>query len=253
MVVHVDFDVFWHSARALWEGRSLYYDTGGPDSSTNQPFWTLLISPLGLPEPLTAYRTFVLITVLTSVDSLAWMAAELRLRAGWATVGVGLLLPSSPVRGTLVPGQMYSLLSLGLVAAWVADRRGRPTVSGVSLGLIVAVKPQLAPVLLWPLARRRWRTIGVALLSGVMATLVAMIVAGLGELLDWLWYVCKRRPDGYWDNNTLPGAAARLFRENDFVEPVAMLPWLEPLAYVLGIGVVIFAAFKVRRVPEAGL
>ncbi len=24
MVVHMDFDVFWHSARALWEGRSLY-------------------------------------------------------------------------------------------------------------------------------------------------------------------------------------------------------------------------------------
>ena len=38
MVVHMDFDVFWHSARALWEGRNLYYDTGGPDSSTNLPF-----------------------------------------------------------------------------------------------------------------------------------------------------------------------------------------------------------------------
>ena len=145
------------------------------------------------------------------------------------------------------------MLSLGLVAAWVADRRGKPTVSGVSLGLIVAVKPQLAPVLLWPLARRRWRTFGVALLSGMMATFVTMIVAGPGALLDWLGYVGKRRPDGYWDNNTLPVAAARLFRENDFVEPVAMLPWLGPVAYVLGIGVVIFAAFKVRRASEVGL
>jgi hypothetical protein len=163
-----------------------------------------------------------------------------------------LLLLSSPMLGTLAPGQMYPLLSLGLVAAWVADRWGKPMVSGVSLGLIVAVKPQLAPVLLWPLARRRWRTFGVALLSGMMATLVAMIVAGPGALLDWLGYVGKRRPYGYWDN-TLPRAAARLFRENDFVEPVAMLPWLEPVAYVLGIGVVIFTAFKVRRAPEAGL
>jgi alpha-1,2-mannosyltransferase len=78
MVVHMDFDVFWHSARALWEGRSLYYDTGGPDSSTNPPFWTLLVSPLGLLEPLTAYRSFVLITVLASIVSLAWMVAKLR-------------------------------------------------------------------------------------------------------------------------------------------------------------------------------
>ncbi len=78
MVVHMDFDVFWHSARALWEGRSLYYVTGGPDSSTNPPFWTLLVSPLGLLEPLTAYRSFVLITVLASIVSLAWMVAKLR-------------------------------------------------------------------------------------------------------------------------------------------------------------------------------
>jgi hypothetical protein len=124
MVVHMDFDVFWHSARALWEGRNLYYDTGGPDSSTNPPFWTLLISPLGLLKPLTAYRSFVLITVLASVVSLACMATELRLRAAWAAVGVGLLIISSPMLGTLALGQMYPLLSLGLVAAWVADRRG---------------------------------------------------------------------------------------------------------------------------------
>jgi hypothetical protein len=67
MVVHIDFDVFWHTARAFWEGRNLYYDTGGPDSSTNPPFRTLFISPLGLLEPLTAYRSFVLITVLATL------------------------------------------------------------------------------------------------------------------------------------------------------------------------------------------
>ncbi|MCA1731339.1 MAG: hypothetical protein LC751_18655 [Actinobacteria bacterium] len=48
MVTHMDFDVFWHSAKALLEGRSLCFDTGGPDSSTNPPFWTLLVSPLAL-------------------------------------------------------------------------------------------------------------------------------------------------------------------------------------------------------------
>ena len=253
MVVHMDFDVFWHSARALWEGRSLYFDTGGPDISTNPPFWTLLTSPLALLEPLIAYRVFVLITVLASVVSLAWMASELRLRAGWAAAGMGMLLLSSPLLGTLALGQMYPLLSLGLVAAWIADRRGRSTLSGISLGLIVAVKPQLAPVLLWPLARRQWRAFGVALAAGAAATLATIVVAGPGSFLDWLEYVGNRRPDGYWDNNTLPGAAARLFRENDFVEPIATLPWVEPAAYVLGIGIVIFTAVKARRGSEAGL
>jgi alpha-1,2-mannosyltransferase len=234
MVVHMDFDVFWHSTRALWEGRSLYFDTGGPDSSTNPPFWTVLISPLGLLESLTAYRSFVLITVLASVVSLAWMAGELRMWSGWAIFGVGMLLFSSPLLGTLALGQMYPLLTLGLVAAWVADHRGRLKLSGVALGLVVAVKPLLAPVLLWPLVRRRWTTLVAALVSGAAATLVGIVVAGPSALLDWLRYVGERRPDGYWDNNTLPGAAARLFRENDFVEPVVTLPWLEPVAYVSG-------------------
>ena len=96
------------------------------------------------------------------------------------------MLISSPMLGTWALGQMYPLLSLGLVAAWVADRRGRLTVSGISLGLIVAVKPQLAPVLLWPLVRRRrrWRAFGAALASGATATLAAMVVAGSGALLD---------------------------------------------------------------------
>jgi alpha-1,2-mannosyltransferase len=71
------------------------------------------------------------------------------------------LLLSSLMLGTLALGQMYPLLSLGVVAAWDADRWGKPIISGVSLSLILAVKPQLAPVLLWPLARRRWRTFGV--------------------------------------------------------------------------------------------
>ncbi|MCA1731338.1 MAG: glycosyltransferase 87 family protein [Actinobacteria bacterium] len=88
------------------------------------------------------------------------MAGELRLRAGWAVVGVGLLLLSSPLLGTLALGQMYPLLTLGLVAAWIADRRGRLTSPGVALGLVVALKPQLAPVILWPLVRRRWRILG---------------------------------------------------------------------------------------------
>ncbi|MDX6379208.1 MAG: alpha,2-mannosyltransferase [Rubrobacteraceae bacterium] len=253
MVVHMDFNVFWHSAKALLEGRNLYYDTGGPDSSANPPLWTLIISPFALLEPLTAYRLFVSITVLTSVAYLAWMADELRLRAGWVAIGVGMLLLSSPLLGTLALGQMYPLLALGLVAAWVADRKGRLTLSGVALGLVVAVKPQLAPVILWPLVRRRWRMLGATLASGAAATLAAIVVAGPGSLLDWLSYVGKRRPDGYWDNNTLPGAAVRLFSENDFVNPIATLSWMVPVAYILGAGIVILTAIRVRRGSEAGL
>ena len=52
--------------------------------------------------------------------------------------------------------------------------------------------------------------------------------------------------------HSLRGSGSAL-RENEFVEPIPYLPWMESVAYVLGIGIMIFTAVKVRRVPEAGL
>jgi alpha-1,2-mannosyltransferase len=251
---HSDFDVFWHSAKALWEGRNIYFDTGGPDSSNNPPFWTVLIAPLGLLEPLIAYRVFVLIMLLISVGYLAWMANELRLRAGWAVVGVVMLLLSSPLLRTLVLGQMYPLLALGLVAVWVAERRDRPKIAGFVLGLVVAIKPSLAPVALWPLVRQRWGMFGATLASIMTATLVGVVIAGPAAMLDWLRVLDSERLNGFWDNASLPAAAARLFRENEFVAPIATLPWwIEPATYALGVGIIILTILKIRQDSEMGI
>jgi alpha-1,2-mannosyltransferase/arabinofuranan 3-O-arabinosyltransferase len=250
---HFDFNVFWHSANALWDGRSIYVGTGGPDSSANPPIWTLLISPLGLLEPITAYRLFVVLTLPVTIGYLVWTASELGMHARWALMGGCALLLSLPMLGTLALGQMYPLLTLGLVAAWAAHRRDKPDLSGVALGLVVAVKPLLAPVLLWPLVLKKWQMFATAVLTGSAASLVADIIVGPGATLEWLLYVGARRPDGYWDNNTIPGAAARIFAENNFVEPIILLPWALPVAYALGIGTVILTAVVVRRDPEMGL
>jgi alpha-1,2-mannosyltransferase len=252
MDVHADFDTFWRSAEALWEGRDVY-DTEARLVNLNPPFWTVLISPLGLLEPLTAYRTFVLVTLAVVVGYLAWMADELRLRGGWAVVGAAMLLFSSPLLATLALGQIYPALTLGLVAAWVADRRDMSLASGTALGLVVAVKPSLAPILLWPLARRRWRALVAALASGAGATLVGVVVVGPGATLEWLRLLFDSPLSPYWDNASLPSAAARLFTENEFARPIATLPWTVPIAYLLGVGVILLTAAKVRHGPEVGL
>ncbi len=252
MDVHADFDTFWRSAAALWEGRDVY-DTGARLVNLNPPFWIVLISPLGLLEPLTAYRTFVLITLSVCVGYLAWMADELRLRGWWAVVGAAMLLLSSPLLATLALGQIYPVIALGLVAAWGADRREMPLASGFALGLVVAIKPSLAPVLLWPLARRRWRALVAALASAAAATLVGAVVVGPAATLDWLRLLFDSPLSPYWDNASLPSAAARLFTDNEFARPIVTLPWTVPLAYLLGIGAVIFTAAKIRHGPEAGL
>jgi alpha-1,2-mannosyltransferase len=252
MDIHGDFDTFWRSAVALWEGSNVY-DTGARLTNLNPPLWILLISPLGLLEPLVAYRVFVLITLVITVGYLAWMADELRLRSWWAAVGAVMLVLSSPLLGTLALGQLYPVLALGLVAAWVADRRRKSLVSGCALGLVVALKPSLAPVLLWPLVRRRWGAFGAALVSGATATLVAAAVVGPGATLNWLRLLSDRSPSPYWDNASLPGAAARLFTENEFAQHVAILPWTILIAYALGIGAIAITAVRIGRGSQVGL
>jgi alpha-1,2-mannosyltransferase len=252
MAYHVDFDSFWRSARAMLEGQNIY-DTGVELVNLNPPLWTVLISPLGLLEPITAYRVFVLISLVVVVGYLAWTAEELRLRPVWAVVGVVMLLLSSPLLATLALGQVYPLLALGLVAAWVADRRDGQEVSGAALGVVVAFKPVLLPVLLWPLVRRRWWALVVALVSGVVATLLGIVMLGPGATLDYVGVLRDQPVSAYWDNASLPSAAARLFTENPYAQNIATLPWMVPVAYVLGIGVIVLTAMRIRHGPEVGL
>jgi alpha-1,2-mannosyltransferase len=252
MQIHVDFDSFWRSARAMLEGQDIY-DTGVRLVNLNPPVWTAIISPLGLLEPLTAYRVFVLISLVIVVAYLAWTVEELRLRPGWTAVGVLMLLLSSPLLATLALGQVYPVLTLGLVAAWVADRRERDEVSGAALGLVVALKPSLLPVLLWPLARQRWRALVSALVSGAVVTLIGVVILGPGATLDYIGVLRDRSVSAYWDNASIPSAAARLFTENPYAQNVATLPWMIPVGYALGIAAIALTAMRVRHGPEVGL
>jgi alpha-1,2-mannosyltransferase len=252
MDVHLDFDTFWRSARAMLEGQNIY-DTGGKTLNLNPPVWTVLISPLGWLEPITAYRAFVLISLVVTVGYLAWTVEELRLGPAWTAVGVVMLLLSSPLLATLALGQVYPVLALGLVASWMADRREKHEVSGAALGIVVALKPSLLPVLLWPLVRRRWRSLVAALVSGAVATLVGVVALGPGATFDYIGVLRESVVSPYWDNASLPAAAARLFTENQFAQNVATLPWMVAVGYALGISAILLTAVRVRHGPEVGL
>jgi hypothetical protein len=92
-----------------------------------------------------------------------------------------------------------------------------------------------------------------ALVSGVAATLVGIIVVGPEETLDWLQLLGNTDLSGTWYNASLPGTAARLFRENSYSEPLLTFPSAINMAFVLGTEILILTAAKVRRDPEIGL
>jgi hypothetical protein len=250
MRVHADFDTFWASSRALLDGEDAY-QTGSEFTNLNPPFWVLLTVPFAFVEPLTGYRLFVALMALLQAAALLWMLYELRPggRVGplAGALAVVALLVSSPLLATLALGQMYPVLALGLVAAWAWDRRDREAASGFALGLVVALKPSLAPVLLWPLVRRRWGALGAAVVSGAAATLAGAIVVGWGTAMGWVDLMLGTTANPYWDNASLPAAAARVFTGHEYGESVAMLPGLVSVFGVVGVALVLVTGYRARR------
>ncbi len=206
--LHVDFDTFWHSAVALTQGTDIY-ETPAKLTNLNPPLLTVLLTPVALLDALTAYRVFVLLTLLMVVGAVLAVARELRLPRAATVVAVAAVGASAPLHGTLVLGQIYPLLLVGLVAGWIAERRGHPALAAALYGVTVALKPSLAPVLLVALAQRRWVPLRVGLTSAAVATAAGVLVAGPSSGIAWLRIALMEGVPNSADNASLPGLAVR--------------------------------------------
>jgi alpha-1,2-mannosyltransferase len=206
--LHVDFDTFWHSAVALVAGDDIY-DTPAKLTNLNPPLLTALLVPFAWLDALTAYRVFAVFTLLLVAAAVLAVARELRLSRTATTLALVAVLASSPLHGTLVLGQIYPLLLAGLVAGWIAERRGRPVLAAVLYGVTVALKPSLAPVLLLLAVQRRWVPLRAGIAAGAVATLAGMLVAGPSSGIEWLKIAFTEAVPDTVDNASLPGLAVR--------------------------------------------
>jgi len=236
---HVDFETFWRSTVALLLGTDTYR-TGSVLPNLNPPFLSLLLAPFGLIPLLPSYWVFTALTVLLVTASVLAVARELRLGRAATVFGVLTVWASSPLHGTLLLGQIYGLLLAGLVLAWLAQRRGRPVLSAVLLGVVVALKPSLAPLLLIPFAQRRWPALWAGIASAGVTSVAGVLVAGPSSALEWLHLATGTPAPEVDANASLPGLVARLGGPG-------ALGWLVTLAVVVG------TLWWVRRaVPAAG-
>jgi alpha-1,2-mannosyltransferase len=206
--LHVDFDTFWHSAVALVGGDDIY-DTPAKLTNLNPPLLTVLLVPFAWLDALTAYRVFVVFTLLLVAASVLAVARELRFSRTATVLALLAVLASSPLHGTLVLGQIYPLLLAGLVAGWIAERRGRPVLAAVLYGVTVALKPSLAPVLLLLAVQRKWVPLRAGIAAAVVATLAGALVAGPSSAVEWLKIAFTEPVPDTVDNASLPGLAVR--------------------------------------------
>jgi hypothetical protein len=251
-VSHTDFETFWRSAAALLEGRDIYSDTGAYLPNLNPPVMSLLLAPFGWLGFWPAYRLFVVVSVALAAAAMAMVAAELRTRPAAGIVVATAVLLSSPVIATLGLGQVYPILMAGIAAAWVLGHRGRTVWEGVALGVVVALKPSLAPVLLLPLVRRQWDTLTAAITAGGLATLAGWVAAGWQSLPNWLQLVLDHPVQTYVDNAALPGTLARLTAPSPGTVPLVELPGGAVLGLLLGAVLIAVTTWMVRRPPTTG-
>jgi alpha-1,2-mannosyltransferase/arabinofuranan 3-O-arabinosyltransferase len=209
MAMHVDFETFHRSAAALLH-HGLLYVTGAMVPNLDPPASTVVYAPFGWLPMLPAYRLFALLTAIGMLGCYAVVAREARLSGSVCGLALCAMLVSSPMLSTIALGQIYGLLLAGLAGAWLADRRDRPILAGVLLGLVVAVKPTLAPILLFAVARRHW-PMAIAGFGGAAAgTLTGFVVAGPSQTWAWLKLMSHTTISSSGDNASLPALAERL-------------------------------------------
>lgn len=210
--MHVDFDTFWRSAHALAEqgaGSAAVYDTGARLHNLNPPLLSVLLVPFGLLDPVLAYRLFTALSVVLVVVAVGAVCRETGIGRRWSVLVLGGVLASSPLHGTLLLGQVYPLLLALLVAGLLAERRGRPYLAATCYGIMVALKPSLAPVLFLPAVQRRWRPFLAGIGAAAVATVIGVVVAGLPTAWQWLAMALAEPVGPTPDNASLPGLALR--------------------------------------------
>lgn len=158
----IDFRALHDGATRFWDGVSVYHDPW----FLLTPSGLLAMLPFGLVGQGTAFvvwNTLSIVALVTGVVC-ALRLVGVPLTGPVAAVTILLLCVSESVTETLRLGNLNNSLLLAFGAGFLlAERRGRVVLAGVLLGISLALKPVLVLLLLLPLLRRGWRTLGWAI------------------------------------------------------------------------------------------
>lgn len=161
----------------LGEGKMLPYN--------HMPFEALLVTPLmSLPYPL-IFGLWTLLMVIAIGMSLWLLNRALPIDRRLLVLVVLALCSYQPLWRSLMLGQNSPLVLLGLCGAYTGLKHDRPVWAGLAL-LLVALKPQLLPVvLLLLLLQGRWKTLGAFAASLTALVVAVMPILGVAWPLDY--------------------------------------------------------------------
>jgi alpha-1,2-mannosyltransferase len=146
--------------------------------------------------------------------SIAVVVIELRIPFAWpALFPASILLLGNPVLNQHYQGQLNCLLASLITAAWVADRRGRPALAGLVVGLAGAVKLYPLYLLTYFVFTRRWSGLVAGVIAFLAANGLACTLFGVGAFQDYVFQVLPAIAGQFetsWVNLSLHGFWLRL-------------------------------------------
>jgi alpha-1,2-mannosyltransferase len=210
------------TARAVAAGTAFVYP----------PVAAYLYAPLAVLPPLAADLLATALAAAAVVGAL-WLLGV----RDWRCHGCALLW--APVASSVHLAAITTLLALGVAAAW--RLRDRPWATGVAVGLVVALKLFLWPLVVWLVATRRLRGAATAVGAAAVFVVAPWALLGFAGLGGYEGLLRRLQALEAPESCTVAAAAAKLG-----------LPW--PAAVVLGVvvGVIVLAAvFRSRREADA--
>jgi arabinofuranan 3-O-arabinosyltransferase len=157
------------AVHALFNGGVVYTGKGAGDF-LYPPSALLLLAPLGALSIAWAGRLFFVVDLVTVLAATAMVLHlfGLRWRGLAGAIALFTLGLAWPVTFTLDAGNVNGPVLLGLAGFLLAATRQRWTLAAVCLGLTLALKPILAPVLLVVALYRRWQALAIAVALPVL-------------------------------------------------------------------------------------
>jgi len=186
-----DFGRFWYATSEWWShGTSLYALNPASVSADglaylnlNLPHTHLLFLPFTALPIGAAAAAWLIAGLVALAASLLVIHRETGWRITWAWLVVAVWWMPTHVQA--VTGQLAWFLLVPLTLAWAAARHERWLQAGAWIGLALAVKPFLLPMLVWMLWRGQLRAVLVSLAVVVAIGCGGLALFGIGQYQEW--------------------------------------------------------------------
>ncbi|MGC0363782.1 arabinofuranan 3-O-arabinosyltransferase [Rhodococcus sp. 27YEA15] len=176
-----DFRPVYNAALAFWNGRAVYTaDFNSVDPHyLYPPSGSLILAPLAVLDPERSRWLFIGVNAVAILVALYLLLRMFDLKIGSIAAPILVLATfvSETVVNTLVFTNINGIVLLSEMAFLILLMRRKDLWAGAAIGITIAIKPTLAPLLILPLVRGQWKVFVTALGIPFVLTVVAWPLA----------------------------------------------------------------------------